>query len=99
MRRTNVVLDEKLLEEAHRKSGEKTYSATINRALEDLIRRVTFEEGMKIIGGSNAWEGDLEEMRRGREFDFPEDSEGLLIRDAPALPRKNRRRKSRRGPR
>ena len=97
MRRTNVVLDEALLEEALRRSGEKTYSATINRALQELVRRMTFEEGMKILSGSNAWEGDLEEMRRGREFDFPEESAGLSIRDAPVPPksRKRRRRGSR----
>ena len=99
MRRTNVILDEALLEEALRRSGEKTYSATINRALQELINRFTFEEGMKIISGSNAWEGDLSEMRRGREFDFPDDSEGLLIRDAPTAPRKNAKRKSRHGSR
>src|SRR5881275_2008267 len=99
MKRTNVILDEALLEEALRRSGEKTYSATINRALQELINRMTFEEGMKILSGSNAWEGDLSEMRRGREFDFPEDSEGLLIRDAPAVPPKNARRKSKRGSR
>jgi Arc/MetJ family transcription regulator len=98
MKRTNVILDEKLLEEALRRSGEKTYSATINRALQDLIRRITVEEGMKILSGSNAWEGNLEEMRRGREFDFPEDPGGFLIRDAPVRP-KPRRRKSRRGSR
>src|SRR5438067_1726511 len=98
MRRTNVILDEKLLEEAHRRSGEKTYSATINRALQDLIRRVTVEEGMKILSGSNAWEGNLEEMRRGREFNFPDVPDGLLIRDAPMAPKRPRR-KSRRGSR
>jgi Arc/MetJ family transcription regulator len=100
MRRTNVILDEKLLEEAHRKSGQKTYSATINRALQELVRRMTFEENMKIISGSNAWEGDLEQMRRGRDFDFPDTfSTPLLIRDAPAPVTKSRRSKRRRGSR
>ena len=94
MRRTNVILDEKLLEEALRRSGEKTYSATINRALQDLIRRITIEEGVKAMGGSGWWEGDLAEMRRDREFDFPEE-----IRDAPAPSLKQRRRKPRRGSR
>ena len=93
MRRTNVILDEELLEEAVRRSGEKTYSATINRALQDLVRRLTFEEGLKAISGSGWWEGDLAEMRRGREFDFPDE-----IRDAPLL-EKPKRRKRRRGSR
>ena len=93
MRRTNVILDEALLDEAVRRSGEKTYSATINRALQELVRRLTFEEGLKAISGSGWWEGDLAEMRRGREFDFPDE-----IRDAPLL-EKPKRRKRRRGSR
>ena len=38
MKRTNVILDEKLLEEARRESGERTYSATIMKALAELVR-------------------------------------------------------------
>ena len=93
MRRTNVVLDENLLEEAHRRSGEKTYSATINRALKELVRHLTLEEALKAISGTGWWEGDLAEMRRGREFNFPDE-----IRDAP-LPEKPKRRRPRRGSR
>lgn len=47
MKRTNVILDEELLEKARRVSGEKTYSATINKALEDLVRRDRFRESLK----------------------------------------------------
>jgi Arc/MetJ family transcription regulator len=93
MRRTNVILDEALLEEALRRSGEKTYSATINRALQELIRRITLEEGLNMMSGSGWWEGDLAEMRRGREFDFPEE-----IRD-DLMPTKPKRKKPRRGSR
>ena len=95
MKRTNVILDEALLEEALRRSGEKTYSATINRALQELINRMTFEEGMKILSGSNAWEGDLEEMRRGREFEFPDEIDASVIRDAvnPTKPKKGKHRR------
>lgn len=39
MKRTNVILDEELLEQARKASGERTYSATINRALDELVRR------------------------------------------------------------
>jgi Arc/MetJ family transcription regulator len=98
MRRTNVILDEELLEEALRRSGEKTYSATINRALQELVRRMTFEEGMKILSGSNAWEGDLEEMRRDREFEWPDEVDAPVIRDAP-IPAQPKKRKRRRGSR
>jgi len=93
MRRTNVILDEALLEEALRRSGEKTYSATINRALQELVRRLTVEEGLKLMSGSGWWEGDLAEMRRGREFDFPEE-----IRD-DLMSTKRKRKKPQRGSR
>ena len=39
MKRTNLVLDEHLLEEAVRVLGVKTYSAAVNKALEEVIRR------------------------------------------------------------
>ena len=81
------------MEEAVRRSGEKTYSATINRALQELVRRITVEEGVKLMGGSGWWQGDLTEMRRGREF-----ASSGEVRDAP-IRTKPRRRKSGRGSR
>ena len=39
MKRTNFVLDEQLVEEAVRLSGERTYSRTVGRALEDAVAR------------------------------------------------------------
>ena len=38
MKRTNLVLNEQTLEEALRLSGERTYSATVNRALDEFVR-------------------------------------------------------------
>ena len=63
MKRTNVVLDEELLEEAVRVSGERTYSRTIERALEELVRRAK-ARGIDQLTGSGLWIGDLAEMRR-----------------------------------
>ena len=62
MRRTNLVLDERLLEEAVRLSGEKTYSGTVQRALEELVRRI---KALRILElrGSGEWDGDLAAMR------------------------------------
>jgi Arc/MetJ family transcription regulator len=62
MKRTNLVLDEKLLEEATRVLGLKTYSATVNRALEEAIR-VQKVRGLSQFFGKIQWEGDLAEMR------------------------------------
>jgi Arc/MetJ family transcription regulator len=63
MKRTNVVLDEQLLEEAVRVSGEKTYSRTIERALSEMVRQAR-ARSIEQFAGSGVWHGDLSEMRR-----------------------------------
>jgi Arc/MetJ family transcription regulator len=62
MKRTNLVLDEALLEEAVRLSGERTYSRTVERALSDFVRRARAGKILELTG-SGAWEGDLRVMR------------------------------------
>jgi len=65
MRRTNLVLDEQALEEATRILGLKTYSATVNEALKEVIRR----EGLRRLAsrfGKLRWRGDLAQMREDR---------------------------------
>jgi hypothetical protein len=56
------VLNEETLEEATRLSGEKTYSATVMRALEDFVRRAKARQILE-LRGSGLWQGDLREMR------------------------------------
>ena len=63
MKRTNLVLDERLLAEAVRLSGERTYRAAVERALEDYVRRAKAGRILE-LAGSGLWEGDLAEMRR-----------------------------------
>lgn len=63
MKRTNLVLHEGLLEEATRLSGEKTYSRTVERALEDFVRRLRAGRILE-LRGSGLWDGELSEMRR-----------------------------------
>ena len=63
MKRTNLVLDEHLLAEATRLSGEKTYSAAVMLALADFVRRAKARRILE-LRGSGLWEGDLAEMRR-----------------------------------
>ena len=63
MKRTNLVLDEKLLEEATRLSAQRTYSRTVDLALAEFVRRA---RAGKLLGlaGSGLWEGSLAAMRR-----------------------------------
>lgn len=65
MKRTNLVLDENLLEEAVRLSGERTYSRAVERALEEFVRRIRARRILD-LAGSGLWEGDLPTMRRDR---------------------------------
>jgi Arc/MetJ family transcription regulator len=65
MKRTNLVLDERLLEEATRLSGERTYSRTVERALEEFIRRVKARQVLD-LAGSGSWEGNLSVVREDR---------------------------------
>ena len=62
MKRTNVVLNEQLLEEAVRLSGERTYSRTIERALHELVQRAKARQ-IDRLAGSGLWSGALTEMR------------------------------------
>ena len=64
MKRTNVVLDEELLEEAVRVSGERTYARTIERALTEMVQRSRLNRAFEQIVGSGGWSGNLAEMRR-----------------------------------
>lgn len=65
MKRTNLVLDEQLLEEATRLCGEKTWSATVQRALSEYVRLIKARRIIDLRGGG-LWEGDLATMRRDR---------------------------------
>ena len=62
MKRTNLVIDEALLEEAVRLSGERTYSRTVERALTELVRRAK-ARSIDQLAGSGSWSGDLAHMR------------------------------------
>lgn len=65
MKRTNLVLNEDLLDEALRLSGERTYSRTVERALDEFVRRVKARRILD-LAGTGLWEGDLATMRRDR---------------------------------
>ena len=65
MKRTNLVLNEELLKETVRVSGEKTYSRAVERAMEAFVRH---HRAWRILdlAGTGAWKGDLSEMRHDR---------------------------------
>ena len=65
MKRTNLVLDAELLDEATRLSGEKTWSAAVTRALDEMVRRLKARRVLD-LQGSGAWVGNLAEMREDK---------------------------------
>lgn len=65
MKRTNLVLNEHVLEEAVRLGGERTYSRTVERALEEFVRRIKARRILD-LAGSGLWEGDLAVVREDR---------------------------------
>jgi len=62
MKRTNLVLDGELLEEATRISGERTYSRTVERALREMVQRARARQILE-LAGSGLWKGNLSAMR------------------------------------
>jgi Arc/MetJ family transcription regulator len=65
MKRTNLVLDGDVLEEARRISGARTYSETVNQALAELVRQHKVRSIVDFLG-KGLWKGDLAEMREDR---------------------------------
>lgn len=65
MKRTNLVLDDALLEETLKVSGERTYSRAVERAMEDFVRRARARRILD-LAGSGAWSGELPVMREDR---------------------------------
>jgi Arc/MetJ family transcription regulator len=68
MKRTNLVLNEQLLAEAQQLAGERTYSRTVERALEAFVRRAKARRILE-LAGSGAWTGNLAVVRDDRPTD------------------------------
>lgn len=65
MKRTNIVIDEKLIREGLKATGLKTRKALVDYALRDLLRRESQKRILELQGKIH-WEGNLSSMRKGR---------------------------------
>jgi Arc/MetJ family transcription regulator len=65
MKRTNIVLDEKLVEKGKKATGLKTNRAVIDFALKELVRRSNQRQILDLFG-TVEWSGDLSRMRSMR---------------------------------
>jgi Arc/MetJ family transcription regulator len=68
MVRTNVVIDDQLMNKAMESTGLRTKKAVIEEALRTLVR-LKSQEKVRELRGKLLWEGDLDAMREGRSLD------------------------------
>jgi Arc/MetJ family transcription regulator len=68
VKRTNVVLDEKVVGQAKKLTGIKATRQLVDYALRELLRHRRQRDILKLRGNVE-WEGDLAEMRQGRSFE------------------------------
>ena len=61
--RTNIVIDDRLMNEAMALSGNKTKKETVEEALKVLIQ-FKHQSSIRSFIGKLKWEGDLEKMRK-----------------------------------
>lgn len=65
VKRTNIVIDNDLVSQGLKLTGLKTQKELVHHALVQLVRRESQLGLLKLRGNVN-WEGDLEQMRKGR---------------------------------
>jgi Arc/MetJ family transcription regulator len=63
--RTNIDIDDNLMEEAMRATGDKTKRAVVERGLRMLVQ-VKRQGGIRRLRGQVRWTGDLDDSRQGR---------------------------------
>lgn len=65
--RTNVILDEDLVNRARQLTGIKTKKQVIQEALRLLIQ-LREQENVRSLRGKLRWGGNLDELRQGRQL-------------------------------
>lgn len=63
--RTNIEIDDDVMQEAQRLTGATTKRETVDLALRELVARHR-QLGILDLRGKVEWHGDLEQSRRGR---------------------------------
>lgn len=63
--RTNIALDDELIDRAKELTGLRTKRAVVDEALRTLVR-LKEQEGIRALRGQLHWEGDPRELRRNR---------------------------------
>ena len=64
--RTNIVIDDELMDEAMRRSGAPSKRAAVEEGLRLLIQ-TRRQAGIRALRGKVKWEGDLDALRDDRQ--------------------------------
>ena len=65
MGRTNIELDDKLVDEAMKLTNKKTKKEVVNYAIEELVRKLKRKKILELEGKVD-WTGKLDETRKSR---------------------------------
>lgn len=65
MGRTNINLDDKLVRKGLKMTGLRTKRELVDLALRELVRKED-QKSILSLEGTMHWEGDLDELRKGR---------------------------------
>ena len=63
--RTNIVIDDRLMQQAMQATGLSTKKSVVEAGLHLLIQ-VKAQTGLRRLRGKVSWEGNLDDMRQGR---------------------------------
>jgi Arc/MetJ family transcription regulator len=66
MARTNIVIDDKLLEQAMRLTGARTKREAVDIALRRLVEKGGLYRALRRLRGELVWEGDVAAWRSAR---------------------------------
>ena len=66
MGRTNIVIDEQLIQKAMTLTGAKTKREAVHIALLQLVSREDLYQALRRMRGKAPWSGDIDSWRRSR---------------------------------
>lgn len=66
--RTNIDIDDELMAETMKATGQSTKKGAVEEAMRHYLKVQRQLQALDSLAGIG-WEGDLDEMRRDREFD------------------------------
>ena len=67
MGRTNIVIDDRLVEKAMRMTGARSKREVVDFALRSLVERASVYRALRRARGKVPWRGNLDGWRRGRQ--------------------------------